>query len=306
MDEQVDASVGQQAAPGDAPPAADTSLEPAPVQKPCCCGNKNEKSDKINTSDIIMSVATVVIALGTIVSATAIYWQYREMHAGSGDTHTIATAADKTRIASETSAKSATDFATAAGSINKELGDAVGKLNLQAGALNQSVKEATRLAIATEKANANAVNAERPWIGIRIEVSNFVKGGKPVAVFTTTNSGRRPALLLRTVFATGEFSRFPFIPNYGSGPRSTTLELPGASATSTIFIPEITVSEEGLRKLDAGASQYFAFGDVEYEDLASQTKHWTHACVFYAPKTDIYDAGFNNCPTYNETDEDDK
>ena len=54
--------------------------------------------------------------------------------------------------------EAAKSFAGSAGKINDGIGQAVDKLNLQAGAAN-------RLAHDTETANKNVLEADRPWMG---------------------------------------------------------------------------------------------------------------------------------------------
>ena len=84
-----------------------------------------DAKERIKKSDKIMIAATLVIAVGTLVSAGAICFQWREMHTGGVDTTKIAQASEK-------SAQAARDFADTAARINGGIGDAVKKLQTQA------------------------------------------------------------------------------------------------------------------------------------------------------------------------------
>jgi hypothetical protein len=62
--------------------------------------------------------------------------------------------------------------------------------------------QASRLATATEAANATAIYSERPWIGGTLVVSKFEGGASPIFKFVFPNSGKRPAILDRVATAT--------------------------------------------------------------------------------------------------------
>jgi hypothetical protein len=99
-------------------------------------------------------------------------------------------------------------FATSAGTIKDEISDAVGKLNLQAGALAKSATEANRLARAVEDA-ANAADqqsqtsarqleaSQRPWVDADVQIGGplfyNVNGANFTFVFNLRNSGPTPA-----------------------------------------------------------------------------------------------------------------
>jgi hypothetical protein len=98
-------------------------------------------------------------------------------------------------------------------STKQAMDDEVAKLNLQATELSESVQQASRLAAATERANANVVVADRPWIGGHIEVTNFDVGKIPTIAAVFTNSGKRPARIDIAVERSGWYNFFPFDPD---------------------------------------------------------------------------------------------
>ena len=58
-----------------------------------------------------------------------------------------------------------------------------------------------------------------------------------------------------------------------------------------------------MKALDAERFTYFVFGKVEYTDVGTGTKHWTHVCYRYMPKEPkTFLSGFRQCTTYNDID----
>jgi hypothetical protein len=198
--------------------------------------------------------------------------------------------------------KASHDFAASAESINGGIDHAVSKLNLQADALNNSVQQSSRLADDTEKANQNVVEADRPWMGGNITVTNFSIGKKPTVIVNFINSGRRPARLDLTEVQTLARETFPKNPDaeYTSDTTpSTSVVVPGQSTFLGPTLGEVIQSDLDL--LDGGKFTYFIFAKVEYRDLRTNQRHWTHICVRYIPKLKS-DAnnGFRNCEEYND------
>ena len=230
--------------------------------------------------------------------------QWWEMRKGGNDTHNLATAAGNQATWTQNLAGAAGTQAAWTQDMANHMKDQADRTKDLADHMEASVKEETRLATATEAANANAFNADRPWIGMTINVGNFVKDGHPTIEYITTNSGRRPALILKAETGYMEATRLPIIPPYGNiSFQSRSIELPGERTIHRNVLNEGLLTEEQLRRLDAGAHHFFAYGSVQYEDIASHKVHWTHACVVYAPKTTNSSAEFYNCTNYNETDE---
>jgi hypothetical protein len=261
-----------------------------------------------------MAVFTLFLALTSGGTIWILINQLREMHTGGVDTHSLANAATKTEAAAEKSAQASRDFADTAAKINSSLGTAVDKLNLQAEALNESVGQASRLAKATEEANANASAADRPWFGGLIQVSGFEMGKTPGAVCTFKNSGRRPASVQLAACGSTFAKVFPteLIFNDTSGIVSQQFVVPGADvniAITSLFTGDMGIptlfqnsqpTVEMMRQLDARDTTFFVYGKIEYTDVRSGEKHFSHACVQYNPTTNGTAAGFFGCGTYNE------
>jgi hypothetical protein len=222
-----------------------------------------------------------------------------------------AEAADKIRVASERNAAAAEGFATSAGNINVAMGDAVKKLNLQAGALNESVIQATRLAHDTEVANQNASDADRPWFGAQIVITDFDPDHVPMATCTFTNSGRRPAKVEQARCTAEILQKFPPEPNNGEVQLSSrAFVVPGANFSSKISMVNermyYGVVKDGkytkalFDSLNQGATNFFVYGKVDYTDVRDSKTHFTHACVQYVPATSFTPAGFATCNVYND------
>src|ERR1700722_18432464 len=123
------------------PPAAPPPPPPAVQSLPE--DSHDPKQGRI--SDVIMVVATVFIAVGTLVSAGAICFQWYEMHAAGVDTKNLVEYARQ-------QTGSASSFAHSTDSMNTGIANAVTKLDLQAKEIEESRKYA-------EQASAKALQA---------------------------------------------------------------------------------------------------------------------------------------------------
>ncbi len=182
------------------------------------------------------------------------------------------------------------------------------KAGIQADKLDASVKQASRLAKDTEEANANALQADRPWMGGYIQVSDFEADKKPTYTIVFTNSGRRPAHIDFSGAREDWYPAFPADPDREYWARvtdeqpSTNVVVPGQQVimVSQGTTPLTPVDLTWASTLDS-THVFFVFADVNYTDLRTNEKHWTHICERYYPKmkTDK-DAGFRNCKEYND------
>lgn len=216
----------------------------------------------------------------------------------SRQTERLLDAANRINDAADSFSKSSAD-------ISSGVGGAVDKLNLQAGALNSSVTQATRLAKATEIANKNVVDADRPWIGGFFVVSNFEVGHRPTYTFTFINSGKRPARLILTATKENFYLTFPPNPDkeyvFDTTP-STTVIVPGQNAM-TIDSAKGDMTQQEMDFLKAGGGIFFAFAKVEYVDIRTNTPHWTHICMRFFPEFKVgNDNGWRNCQEYNDAE----
>jgi hypothetical protein len=158
-----------------------------------------------------------------------------------------------------------------------------------------------------DRANTTAINSERPWVGIKFTIQGWTVGDSPEADVAFVNSGRRPAKVTRTLFDVGDFKALPRDPFYGRtypsihNVHSTALILPNASATNARLLDKLTQAR--LDELAARQHTFFIFASVDYEDVLTHTMHWTHACWQYLPGFTNIASGFVDCPTYNDTDQ---
>jgi hypothetical protein len=251
------------------------------------------------------ATATVWIAILTVVLAAVGVLTLIELIEGGADTEALVDASRKQARAADQSAKAAQNFAVSAEGINKGVGGAVEKLNDQATKLGNNVTQASRLASATEKANAGVTAADRPWIGVVIQVTDFDLGKSPTINVAFTNSGKRPARVDLSVWTGGLYLIFPFDPDskydLTSVAPSTTIIVPGQTFTMGQTIKGALAQTDFDQMKGEPLQTYFVFAKIEYWDLQTNEFHYTHACVRYIPKAkSATDSGFRNCKEYNE------
>jgi hypothetical protein len=136
--------------------------------------------DKFTKNDKVMMWLTGVIALGTLVSAVAIFMQWREMVGGGKQTDQIIEAANINACAARKSAQAAKDFADSTAKISVGIGDAVNKLNTQA----QQTRELSQ----TSKDTLHI--SERAYL--EVGIGAFDISGKTLRL-PITNSGHIPS-----------------------------------------------------------------------------------------------------------------
>jgi hypothetical protein len=142
MDEQKDAGQTKEKTPKEVPPPVPPPIDPpkSPPNPEPEGNNREGKPKKSSTiSDKVMVWATCVIAAGTLVSAGAIFLQWREMIKGGADTTALvgyaqrqADDADKMKLSADKQSSASQQFADTANLINGNINDATGKLNSQA------------------------------------------------------------------------------------------------------------------------------------------------------------------------------
>lgn len=241
-----------------------------------------------NTNRII-AIATLAIAAATIVTTCVVV-------KGSSQTDKLVTAADK-------QADAAKSFADSATNINLGIKDAVDKLNIQAGELDESAKQMSRLATATEKANANVIDNDRPWIGVAMRIDPLEVGKIPTVDVSMINTGKRPAKVTSMEFQGQVFTVFPKIPPYKpQGPPSTAILMPGFPTSSKYNVTNESITQETMNVLTGRTATLYEYIKVEYVDVRTGTSHHTHACWNYIPETKAFAAGFYSCTEYQDAD----
>jgi len=159
------------------------------------------------------------------------------------------------------------------------------------------IAAANRLADEANKANQNAVMAERPWIGIQ-EIQFGQVGNIQVINLLFTNSGQRPGRVFSSQVQGSYYTKFPDNPKYepSRSEPSTTLVMPRTQMSLPL---EMAVSE--FAALDRVPSKtFFVYAHVEYEDVLTHEHHRTHYCTRHSPTTAHGHSGFVECRTYND------
>jgi len=161
-------------------------------------------------------------------------------------------------------------------------------------------RAASRQATASEEANRNALNAERPWIGVMMAVDSFEVDRTPTITLAYFNTGRRPAKVTLTEYRWATYAVFPENPEYpepGTA-KSTNIVVPGARSDVTITVDKLTESQMSVWK--SRSRSFYIHTNIEYEDPVTNARHWTHACWQYIWFEKGVRSGFYNCPKYNE------
>jgi hypothetical protein len=209
MDEHVDAPEPQEQAISTAPPPVQPPSDPPRITE-TPCPESNNGGEKIRISEWIMVAATLVIALGTIVSGAAIVLQWREMVGGGKQTGDLIQAAKMSAHSADHNATAATSFAQSAASINKGIADAVAKLEAQNRALETARKSSEANSRAALRATIDDFHQDErayvqgePWeVTGKIAAPHPDPGGRGYrfgqkiisAKVRVANFGRTPAL----------------------------------------------------------------------------------------------------------------
>jgi len=255
------------------------------------------KRSKSTIAEMVTIFVTCVIAIIGFLQYSVYRQQKRIMESGSGQTQKLIDAANIQACA-------ARNFAASAEGINKGIVIAVKQLNLQATELTASAVQAKRLAKATEEANANVVNSDRPWMGPAFSVDGFVAGKTPTYSIGFVNSGKRPAkvTLTQTMSIMRDFGSNPHYQPYDTTP-STTIIVPGQSAVAAWKEKDVSlnpITQTMIDALDSGIIPFRVYGKIEYTDIRTNAQYWTHACWRYTPKQTATSGGFSNCAEYND------
>jgi hypothetical protein len=185
MDEKEQAEARQNDASGNA--------SPPPPDQP---SEGHSRREKMSISDKIMSIATIVIAIGTLVSAAAIVMQWREMVGGGKQTDALIEAA-------KTNACAAKSFAASAASINTGVENAVQQLDAQAKATQQATKAAKS---AADTARESLHISQRAYLSV---VNPGLDMTNAKISFHIVNNGHIPAGRVTMLSHMGIFKTVP-------------------------------------------------------------------------------------------------
>jgi hypothetical protein len=274
----------------------------------------------MNKSDRVMAAATIVIAIGTLVSAGAICFQWREMVNGGADTTAI-------KVAAQQQATAAQQFANTAGFINGNINDAVGNLGAQAVSTGKVADQAIVQANANKQLAQNAVDAlantkqsfrdeQRAWVAFQGTGDNkgFTETEPWIIQVVFFNSGRTPA---RNVQTSGMYTTSP-TPISGPSPQQIAMLVfrPVPSIAPQGFYREYIADAVGPQRASADElsgqqmliSQYkqikdkrlflYYYGLLKYDDNSGNPRE-TQFCIYLADP-DTKQVGI--CDSFNDLD----
>jgi hypothetical protein len=230
-----------------------------------------------------MGAATIIMS---VVIAWIYYNQLTQMRlATEASTRTAQLAAD------------ALDYNT--GEFERNMRQLIHQTASQAASANASAETAK----AAETANINALNSERPWMGATLEVQDFEVAKIPTFTVTFYNTGKSPAKvsLTQTLSVARDEGDHPQYRAYDTTP-SISLVVPGQpdiaswkGDTDPLMNP---ISAGLIAALTSKAVPFRVYAKIEYSDMRTNAKYWTHVCWRYLPTMTQLNKGFVNCPNY--------
>ena len=55
-----------------------------------------------------------------------------------------------------------------------------------------------------------------------------------------------------------------------------------------------------MKGFGAGSPPFRVYAKIEYTDVRTSSKYWTHVCWRYTPSNTAVNGGFSNCTEYND------
>ena len=259
-------------------------------------------------------VSNGLIALATVVIAIAGGWTWWEAHGAGEQTDKLISAANINAGAAKKSAQASRDFADTAGKINAGIVDAVGKLDAQAQAMEES-------RISSESASTRSLTAiidnfhqeQRAWVGVQEAIP---KPPTETAAWNVRiiffNSGKTPARNVQssTMFMTSdiplsrptadEVKQLEFRPVQSIAPQGRYNLIigisPPAEASSITQKHGNQTLITQYPYIKSGQLFLYYFGMLKYDD-AFGNHRWTQFCILLAnPETG--EVGF--CDGFND------
>ncbi len=286
-------------------PEPETVSSPTPPNKPSTAAPQSITDQRVETAVqaiedrtkraewlmIGLTAGIVLLTLGLVIVGV-LQWrvmsgQLSEMRTGGTDTHDLAVAAGKQADRTE-------DLANRM----KEQADRTRDL---ADRMKDSVQQATRLASATEKANANVIENDRPWVGAAMRIDEPELGKVPTVDVSMINTGKRPAKITLLEAQGNMFTAFPKEPPYSAkGIPSATILMPGFPVSNKYNVTEEPITQHTMDILSGDTPIFYEYVKVEYLDLRTGTPHYTHACWEHLHKTKVLPSGFYSCAEYQD------
>ncbi|HUY95246.1 MAG TPA: hypothetical protein VMU71_08095 [Terracidiphilus sp.] len=182
-------------------------------------------------------------------------------------------------------------------------------VNFQVREMRTSGEDTRKLANATIQLAQDQEAANRPWIGVHFRVHGFDKGSDPEVTFTTYNCGKSAAFITRSVYIaspnkpTGS-DVSAAVPNMVNGIGASGLSAPGDSTDIPLAIQKSAVSAENMKAYGQKGRDFYLYAEIDYSDVFTKMKHWTHFCVQYRPYgSEGKNSGFFPCQFFNDTDD---
>jgi hypothetical protein len=163
--------------------------------------------------------------------------------------------------------------------------------------MDEGIIAANRSAAAAETANAQALESDRPWVGVDdFEPKTLEPDVAKSVAFDVINAGKRPALVPLGEMNVKVYKVFPENPSYAgiaTGP-SESLLLPGIRIN--IESKPVVVTSKLIAEMKTTNQSLYIYAHIEYIDVGTQNHHTTHVCERYRPER----KAFSICPFYND------
>jgi hypothetical protein len=275
----------------------------APVQKVEAKPDENPSADEIKkriakfwrivvADSNKVSLTRILEITGLLIALAALYVYSRQLDTMAGQLREMQGSGEQTAQLIINAAHQAADTHALAENTANEVNK-----------MDESAHQTRRLARATERANENVLDEDRPWIGILIDITGFEANQTPIKTVRLINTGKRPALITSFTTDGDYFKSMSETPPYrGETSIRGQFLVPGThyEAIVNLFKDDGILKPESLSILNAEIITFFSYASVEYTDKRTGKKYFTHACVRYAPQATERKAGFFGCDSYND------
>jgi len=148
-------------------------------------------------------------------------------------------------------------------------------------------------AMATKPPAVAAVTTERPWVGPQsVKTEPFAAGGQPITTLHIVNSGRGPAMELRSNTVGSLRSSAtppPQIPGQMGPLANTAILFPNAGGDLTFFANTRALTADEVANIQSGQYVLWLAGRLDYKD-AKGKPHLTTFRYRYDPKLASFSA----------------
>jgi hypothetical protein len=285
------------------PPPPPNNPHPAPAQSISRQEVQSEVQgieDRVKRAELWMIWLTAAIAFSGFCAVGVGLMQWREIHAGSTDTHDLA-------VAAKDQAGKMKDMSDAADKIRQAAEGMVAQEKRLADKTEESLRASNQQSRDALNASIKAARSDqRAWLG-NSNWSYVVNESDPIkATVMITNVGKSPATSIICRMDGGTFPKGHTLTD-ADLKYSDTAEM---IEEGTIFpaqrfpLSAIAIAiQADLQKawfqaVDNGDQIQYFWGYVTYDDAFGRN-HWTHFCAIYRPKT----KDSAPCRIHNDTDD---